>query len=363
MLGLIRALEDWRHFLEGLPEPFEVHTDHKNMEWWSVMQNLNRRQAMWTIYLSHFTFNIQYIQGKTNRADVLSRAAISSKYEDSQNNHRVVTIKPKQLIVAVQLSFCPESDDLTSRIRNASAREAEVIKGLKSINKHAPRALTDGTMLWEEEDSLVFCKGKLYIPNNHALRKDIVKSCHDAPLAGHAGKNGILELVQRNYWWPHMATYVLNYVEGCEKCQRYRKNHHPTVPVQPQKIPEGSWQTIGVDLITGLPMSHGKNAIMTVIDHFTKQVHLYPVTDSITADGVADIYFHKVFPLHGFPKKIISDRGPQFTTRPMRQILKKIGIDSSLTTAYHPQANRQTERKNQEVKQYLHLYTSRVQDD
>ena len=47
----------------------------------------------------------------------------------------------------------------------------------------------------------------------------------------------------------------------------------------------------------------------------------------------------------------------------MRQILKRIGIDSSLTTAYHPQANGQTEHKNQEVKQYLCFYTSCVQDD
>ena len=68
-------------------------------------------------------------------------------------------------------------------------------------------------------------------------------------------------------------------------------------------------------------------------------------------------------PLHGFPKKIISDRGPQFAARSMRQILKRIGIDSSLITAYHPQANGQTECKNQEVEQYLRLYTSRVQDD
>ena len=169
------------------------------MEWWSAMQNLNRQQARWTIYLSHFTFNIQYIQGKTNRADVLSRTAITSKYEDSQDNHGVVVIKPEQLIAAVQPSFRPESNDLTSRICNASVREAEVIKGLKSIDKHAPRALTDGTMLWEEEDGLVFYKGKLYISNNCAPRKDIEKLCHDAPLAGHAGKNGTLELVQRNY--------------------------------------------------------------------------------------------------------------------------------------------------------------------
>jgi hypothetical protein len=53
MLGLIRTLEDWQHFLEGLPEPFEVLTDHKNIEWWSAMQNLNHRQARWTTPKCH----------------------------------------------------------------------------------------------------------------------------------------------------------------------------------------------------------------------------------------------------------------------------------------------------------------------
>jgi hypothetical protein len=90
-------------------------------------------------------------------------------------------------------------DSLTSCIYEASAREAEVIEGLKSPEKHASCTLTDGTMLWEEEDGLVFYKGKLYIPNDYTLRKDIVRSCHNMPLARHAGKNGTLELVQRQY--------------------------------------------------------------------------------------------------------------------------------------------------------------------
>ena len=54
-------------------------------------------------------------------------------------------------------------------------------------------------------------------------------------------------------------------------------------------------------MIVGLPESKGKNAILTVVDHYTKQVHLYPVTDGLTALGVADIYFHDVFPLHEIP--------------------------------------------------------------
>src|ERR1700761_2084264 len=98
-------------------------------------------------------------------------------------------------------------------------------------------------------------------------------------------------------------------------------------------------------MIGPLPASSGKNAILTVVDHYTKQVHLYPVTDSLTTLGMADIYFHNVFPLHRISKKIISDQGPQSASRVIRGILKALGVNSGLTTAYHPQANGQTEHK------------------
>ena len=71
MLGLIRALEDWRHFLEGIE--FEVVTDHKNIEWWATMCDLNRRQARWSLYLSRFNFKVTYKKGKSMQADALSR--------------------------------------------------------------------------------------------------------------------------------------------------------------------------------------------------------------------------------------------------------------------------------------------------
>ena len=71
MLGLIRALEDWQHFLEGIT--FEVITDHKNIEWWTTMRDLNRQQAQWSLYLSRFTFKVTYRKGESMQADALSR--------------------------------------------------------------------------------------------------------------------------------------------------------------------------------------------------------------------------------------------------------------------------------------------------
>ncbi len=66
MLGIIRALEDWRHYLEGLPSPFEIITDHRNLEYWRTTQNLSRRQARWSLYLSRFDFHLTHKPGKSN---------------------------------------------------------------------------------------------------------------------------------------------------------------------------------------------------------------------------------------------------------------------------------------------------------
>jgi hypothetical protein len=360
MLGCIRALEDWRHYLEGIS--FEIITDHKNIEWWASMRDLNRRQARWTLYLSRFSFKITYRKGELMQADALSRFS-TDQVSDKEDNRQVQVLKPEHFIRAAKAHFVPEVDSLGDRIRWASLREAEVIEGLKSIDKTAPKALTNGTAMWEEDDGFVYYKGRLYVPNDRKLRQDVVKSCHDAILAGHPGKNGTIELVSRYYWWPRMAGFISAYVEGCDRCQRYRKDLHPKALIQPQEVPEGPWQTIGIDLIGPLPVSRGKDAILNIVDHYTKQIHLFPVTTQLMADGVASIYFEQVFPLHGIPKKIISDRGPQFAARSMRALYKRLGIDAGLTTAYHPQANGQVERKNQEVEIYLKLFTGKHQDD
>jgi hypothetical protein len=176
--------------------------------------------------------------------------------------------------------------------------------------------------MWEEDNGFVYYKGRLYVPNNRILRRDMVKSCHDSLTTGHPGKNRTIELVSRYYWWPRMGGFITSYIEGCDKCQRYRKDLHPKALIHPQEVPEGPWQIIGVDLIGPLPLSHGKDAILNIVDHYTKQIHLFPVTTQITADGVASIYFEQVFPLHGIPKCIISDRGPQFAARSMRALYK-----------------------------------------
>ena len=160
-----------------------------------------------------------------------------------------------------------------------------------------------------------------------------------------------------------MTTFINKYVAGCNTCQCCKPARHPRSMLQPHDVPSGPWQTIGIDLITGLPRIGEYDAIVVYIDHYSKQVHALPTTSDVDAEGIADIHYHKIFHLHSIPTKIVSDRGPQFAARLMKALYNKLGITHALTTAYHPQSNRQTERTNQEVERHLRLFTNSRQDN
>ena len=76
MLAIIWALEEWCHFLEGAQHTVEIWTDHKNLEYFQTAQNLNRCQARWSLYLSHFHFNLFHRPGTSmGKSNALSRCA------------------------------------------------------------------------------------------------------------------------------------------------------------------------------------------------------------------------------------------------------------------------------------------------
>ena len=86
MLAIIRALEEWRHFLEGAQHPVEIWTDHKNLEYFQKVQTLNQRQARWSLYLSWFDFIPHHKLGKLmGHPDALSRCPDHRALTDNQD--------------------------------------------------------------------------------------------------------------------------------------------------------------------------------------------------------------------------------------------------------------------------------------
>ena len=85
---------------------------------------------------------------------------------------------------------------------------------------------------------------------------------------------------------------------------------------------------------------------------------MLPCRKEIDALGTAELYHNGPYRRFGLPDVIISDRGPQFASKLMQELTKKLGVKSKLSTAYHPQTDGQTERINQEVEAYLRIFAA-----
>ena len=118
-----------------------------------------------------------------------------------------------------------------------------------------------------------------------------------------------------------------------------------------------------MDFVVELPLSFSYDAVMIVVDSVSKQAYFILTHTTVTAEGAARLFLHQVWKLYGLLKYVISDRGPQFIARFTRELYRLLGIKLASSTAWHPQTNRQTERVNQKLDQYLWLFMNERQDD
>jgi transposase InsO family protein len=164
-----------------------------------------------------------------------------------------------------------------------------------------------------------------------------------------------------------MNIWITNYVKGCATCQQNKnltkKKRFPLfhIPAHPTALP---FKTVAMDLITQLPKSEGSDAILTIVDQGCSRAAVFlPCSTTITREGVTQLYLEHVYQWFGLPTKVISDRDPCFTSHFSRALCEKLHIEQNMSTAFHPQTDGISERKNQWVEQFLRLVTSARQDD
>jgi hypothetical protein len=184
---------------------------------------------------------------------------------------------------------------------------------------------------------------QLYVPAAGGARTEVLRRHHDDPVAGHFGLKRTLELLAKKYYWPGMACKVKAYTRACSTCQRIRPvRHRPHGSMELLPQPRGPWTDISVDFIVGLPVCRRKchakphNAILVVVDRYTKQVRYFPCHDTLDAVGLAKILTRKlVLRGAGIPQSVVSDCGPQFTSKFWAAFCHHLRINRRLSTAYH----------------------------
>ena len=151
-----------------------------------------------------------------------------------------------------------------------------------------------------------------------------------------------------------MREDIQSFVAACSVCAQAKDTHQlPQGLLQPLPILHHPWSHIALDFVTGLPPSNHHTTILTIIDRFSKAVHFVPLTKLPSASDTAQLLITHVVRLHGIPRDIVSDRGPQFTARFWRAFCTLLGTSVSLSSGLHPQSNGQTERANQSLETFL----------
>ena len=141
-----------------------------------------------------------------------------------------------------------------------------------------------------------------------------------------------------------MSRYIGQYVKTCNLCLQTKAQHHPPIgELVPLPVPESHWDTISIDFIIELLESHGYDMVMNVADSMSKMSHFILTHTMITALRAAHLFLVHVWKLHGLPRQVVSDRGPQFIAEFTWELYHLLGVKLAATTAYQPQGDGQIE--------------------
>ncbi|GAB0086758.1 Reverse transcriptase, RNase H-like domain [Sergentomyia squamirostris] len=313
-LAVVLSVEKFRDYIEG--SEFTVETDHSALLWLMKSKDVKGRLARWVMKLQHHNFKIIHRPGKEHvLPDYLSRnisAVEMSGDKWYRKNFENVARKP--------LKF-----------PDFMIKDDQLYKNCKFKNN-------EGT--FEH-------KWKLIVPKES--REAILTQYHDDPSGGHLGFFKTFHRVAEFHYWPKMRQDVSKHVRGCEICKATKSpNFSLTPPMGEYVEARRPWEFISGDFIGPLIRTkHGNTFLLVIVDKLTKFVLMFPVRNA-KAYTVKRILRESVFPIFGCAKIFLTDSGPGFIGKELKEYLARLNITHWTTAAYHPQANF-TERYNRGI--------------
>ncbi|GKA86123.1 putative reverse transcriptase domain-containing protein [Tanacetum coccineum] len=204
-------------------------------------------------------------------------------------------------------------------------------------------------------DGVLCLNDRSWLPCYGDLRSVIMHESHKSKYSIHPGSDKMYQDMKKLYWWPNMKADIATYVNKCLACASVKAEHQrPSgLLIQPTR-PEWKWDNIMMDFITELSKSsHGFDTIWVIMDRLTKSAHFLPIRENDPLDKLARLYLNRIVARHGIPISIICDRDGRFTSNFWKSFQKALGTDISMSTAYHPETDGQSERTIQTLEDML----------
>lgn len=334
----------------SISSSFQVHAcDNKCL----ARSQSSRRHRSFICHISHISLRDSYILLDT--PEFLGEEMINISHPIGVRQE-LASIQGKEFVERCSINFVKVEnsravfmissvhlDEATKRVFQNGYLIDPCFKDVWSANGNEKFKKLNG-LLWLKTKHTV---NRLCVPDYRDLRLKVLIEFHDSPVAAHPGTRRTQFKIAQWYYWQQLENDVKNYVKSCQTCSRWKSNSlKKNGKLIPIPIPKACWEVISMDFVTGLPVSNGFDAIMTVVDKLSKRPKYAPTHTVDDAQEVAKIFFDTVVRHHGLPKTIISDRDPKFTSKFWRALMKLLGVQLSMTTSHRAQADGQTERQN-----------------
>nr|GEY36745.1 reverse transcriptase domain-containing protein [Tanacetum cinerariifolium] len=332
--AVVFALKIWRHYLYDTK--CIVFTDHKSLQHVLNQKELNMRQRRWLELLADYDCEIRYHPGKANVvADALSWKRIIK-------SRRVEPLSVRSLIMTIHSNLPSQILEAQTKALKEENVQAENIRGMEKDFE----ICTDRTRCIKNQSRL---------PLFGILRNLITHKSHKSKYSIHPGSDKMYQDLKKLYWWPNMKAIIAEYVGKCLTCSRVKTEYQKPsgLLIQP-KIPIWKWERITMDFVTKLSRtSNGHDTIWVIIDRLTKSVHFIPTQETESMDTLTWLYIKEIISLHGVPIFIISDRDSHFTSIFWQSLQNALGTQLDMSTAYHLETDRQSERTIQTLEDIL----------
>ncbi|MCH90670.1 hypothetical protein A2U01_0011592, partial [Trifolium medium] len=272
LMACVLAIQHWRPYLLG--RRFVVSTDQKSLKDLLQQKIINGEQQNWVAKLLGYDFEIRYKPGSLNKgADALSRV-----HEGGELSN------------IVTFPYWNESQQIGEEVMK-DEKLKKIVEDLKrDPESHSEFSTNQNTLLY---------KCRLVLSSQSTLISRMLQEFHMTPLGGHSGFLRTYRRITANIYWPGMKGDVQEFVRSCDTCQRHKyMASSPGGLLQPLPIPEGIWEGLSMDFITGLPKSRGFEAVMVVVDRLSKYCHFVPLKHPYTAKSLAEIFIKEIVRLH-----------------------------------------------------------------
>ncbi|KAL0549524.1 hypothetical protein IC582_014009 [Cucumis melo] len=335
MLAVVHCLRAWRQYLLG--STFVVKTDNSATCHFFTQPKLTSKQARWQEFLAEFDFEFEHKKGSNNQAaDALSR---------------------KQEHAAICLLAHLRGSDNSGSVRDTLREFLQKDHAAQNVMNLVKAGKT--RQFWVEEDLLVTKGNRLYVPRVGDLRKKLLYECHDTLWAGHPGWQRTYALLKKGYFWPNMRDDVMQYTKTCLICQQDKVEKVKVAGLlDPLPVPTRPWESVSMDLITHLPKVGDFEAILVIIDRFSKYTTFILTTKQCSVEMTAELFFKHVVKLWGVPTSIVSDRDGRFIGSFWTELFSFLGTSLNISSSYDPQTDGQTERFNCMLEEYLRHFVN-----